>query len=59
MKVVIVPNHVSEAIHKAIDKALDGRPVTQSDKEILYNQLLMYFDEHGTIPEFELERVEE
>ena len=51
---VIVPNSLSDKIHAAIDKALDGRPCDDETREHLYGQLLSYFDEHGVIPDFEL-----
>ena len=51
---VIVPNHVREAIHTAIDTALQGRPISTSEKEQLYHELLTIFNDTGTIPEFQL-----
>lgn len=51
---LIVPNTLRDAIHAAIDKALDGRPCDDESREVLYGQLLMYFNEHGRIPEFDL-----
>jgi len=53
-RLVIVPNDLRDKIHTAIDEALGGRPCSNEDREILYGQLLDYFDEHGCIPDFDL-----
>ena len=54
MKLVIVPNHVSDAIHAALDKAAEGLILTKDEREQHYNTLLNYFDENGVIPNFKL-----
>lgn len=54
MRIVIVPNHISDAINKAIDEKLDGRPISPEEREDVYNILLAYFDDHGRIPDFHL-----
>lgn len=51
---VIVPNSLSDAINAVIDQKLKGRPCDANSREIIYGQVLAYFDEHGHIPEFEL-----
>jgi hypothetical protein len=51
---VIVPSSLRDAINAALDKALDGRPCDADSREVLYDQLLCYFDEHGAIPDFTL-----
>lgn len=59
MKVVVVPNELSDAIHSKITEKLNGRPITDGDRQALYEQLLEYFDVHGRIPDFELEKSHE
>ena len=54
MRFVIVPNELRDQIHAAITKALEGRPVTDAERETLYQQLLAHYDEHGAIPDFSL-----
>lgn len=53
---VIVPSSLTQAIHTAIEKALNGRPCSDQDREGLFDQLLSYYDEHGVIPAFELKQ---
>jgi len=50
----LVPNHVHDAIHEAIDKKLEGRPMEAEERQSIYSQLLDYFDKHGVIPDFTL-----
>lgn len=58
----IVPNNLRDLIYQKMDSALkrigsDGiETLPEKDKEILYHQLLDYYDEHGELPEFELEK---
>lgn len=54
MHLVVVPNSLRDLLLAAIDKALVGRPCDDESREILYQQLLDYYDEHGTIPDFDL-----
>lgn len=51
---VIVPDWLSANINSAIDKALDGRPCGPFDRDMIFQQLLSHYDEHGTIPDFSL-----
>ncbi len=53
--IVVVPNALDVAINDAIDKALAGRLATDDDRKYIRNELLIYFDEHGRLPEFSLE----
>jgi hypothetical protein len=53
---VIVPNCLRDEINAAIDTALIGHPDAEPDREIFYDTLLAYFNEHGVIPEFTLEK---
>lgn len=56
MRVVVVPNALSDAIYAAIDKQLVDHPGAKPDRENYYDQLLAYYDEHGIIPDFKIER---
>jgi hypothetical protein len=53
---VIVPNYLSAEIYRKVDEALVGHPDAVPDREIFYETLLSYFNEHGIIPEFELQK---
>lgn len=55
-KFALVPTCVSDAINLALDMAIAEFPEAAPDREIFYSQLLEYFDTHGEIPEFSLER---
>jgi hypothetical protein len=50
----IIPEALSIAIEKAIDKVLNGRPCDDISRASIRNELLIYFNEHGQMPEFEL-----
>ena len=52
--IVVVPNELHDCIRAAIVGALNGRPCSDDDREILYRQILSYFNEHGFIPDFSL-----
>ena len=56
MRMVIVPNSLRDAIMEKLDTEIAKHPDAEKDREVLYGQLLSYFDEHGVIPEFSLER---
>ena len=51
---LIVPNSLHDAIHESITKVLGGRPCDDESREILYQQILKYYDDHGNIPNFTL-----
>ena len=55
-RMVIVPNSLRDAIMKKLDAEIAKHPDAEKDREVLYEQLLGYFDEHGVIPEFSLEK---
>ena len=57
--IVIVPNELRDAINRALDCALEDCPEAERDRESLYHQLLEYFDEHGSIPEFKIAKAED
>lgn len=52
MKMVIVPNALRDAINSAIDRELEKCPEAVKDRQVFYELLLEYFDEHGFLPEF-------
>lgn len=54
MSIVIVPNHISDAIYAKVDEAIAKCPDAAPDREFFYGRILSYFDQHGEIPEFEL-----
>lgn len=56
MSTYIVPNVLRDAINKALDDALVECPDAAPDREIFYHKLLKYFNEHGELPEFSLQR---
>jgi hypothetical protein len=51
---VIVPNVISEEIYARIDAVLAEIPDAAPDRELFYQRLLAFFDEHGYVPEFSL-----
>lgn len=56
MTCFIVPNDLRDAIYRKIDEQLVDHPcATKEDREYLYHQLLDYFNEHGTIPDFTIQ----
>jgi hypothetical protein len=55
---VIVPNSLRDAINAKLDAAIAEVPDAEKDREILYGQLLDYFDEHGVVPDFSLAKKE-
>ena len=54
MKMVIVPNELRDAIKAKLDTAIAACPDAAKDRDVLYSQLLAYFDEHGEVPDFGL-----
>lgn len=56
MNFVIVPDFVHEAIKSALDKELAIFPEAEKERGQLYNQLLDYYNEHGTIPDFSINK---
>ncbi len=47
--IVLVPNHVSEAINKEIALFLEKYPEKTEHKEAMYQSLLNAYSEHGVI----------
>ena len=54
----IIPNYIADAINAKLDAAFSECPEAAKDREVLYRQLLDYFDEHGIIPDFSLRKKE-
>lgn len=59
LRTVLVPNYVSDAINHRLDTAIAETAEAANDREYLFNCLLDYFDEHGTLPEFSLQKIQE
>lgn len=53
---VIVPDSLRNAINAKLDTAIAEHPDAECDRDALYAQLLAYFNEHGVVPDFSLER---
>ena len=51
---VIVPNILRDKIYEKIDEQLEKVPEAREGREIFYQQLIDYFDEHGIIPDFKI-----
>lgn len=58
MAIVIVPDSLDRAITEKLDAAFVECPDAEKDREILHQQLLDYFYEHGVLPDFMLARKE-
>lgn len=50
----VIPNSLRDAINAKLDAAIAECPAAEKDREVLYGQLLDYFDEHGAVPDFSL-----
>lgn len=57
MSFVIVPNELRDAIYAKIDPQLESLPLLKDKREEIYSQLLSYYDDHGKIPDFNIEPV--
>lgn len=57
MRVVIVLNQLRDSIYEKIDSQLENLPHLKEKREEIYNQLLNYYDDHGIIPDFNIEPV--
>jgi hypothetical protein len=51
------PDALYDAIHKRLDEEFVKFPAAAADRDALYHQLLVYFAEHGALPEFTLEKI--
>jgi hypothetical protein len=54
--IAIVPNYVRDIINTKLDEAYAISPGAEIDRQIHYNALLSYFDDHGEIPDFTLSK---
>ena len=54
MNIVIVPNDLRDSIYKIVDKELERCPQFILERENIYKDILNYYNENGTIPDFEL-----
>lgn len=59
--VVIMRDGTKEAIHALITKAIaelptEEIPLAEADREYLYNQILGYYSEYGSLPDFHLQK---
>jgi hypothetical protein len=52
---IIVPNCISREIDQKLDAEIAKWPDAESSRDHLRNQLLAYFNEHGSVPDFSLE----
>ena len=55
---VVVPDSLRNAINEKLDAAIAQCPDAEKDREVLYSQLLAYFNEHGVVPDFTLAKAE-
>ena len=54
MSGVIVPNALRDEINKKLDAAIAGCPGAEQDRAEIYQQMLVFYDEHGYVPDFVL-----
>ncbi len=56
MRIVILHDSLRDAINRRLDIELERVPDAASDRDALFDMLLEYYDEHGQIPDFTLEK---
>ena len=56
--IFILRDYVRDTINAKLDQCYRDFPDAAIDREIHFNQLLRYVDEHGTLPEFTMKRTE-
>ena len=49
---------VRSELNERLDAATEGLDVPDSDRELMYGQMLAYFNDHGVLPEFTINKVE-
>jgi len=59
MKVYIVPNEVSEAINKKLNDAFREIEISSDERQVHFDTLLEYFNDHGIIPDFKVTKTME
>jgi len=52
--IIIVPNVLRDAINTKLDIALEKNPSAIIAREELYNQMLIFFNENGYIPDISI-----
>ena len=55
----IVPDTLRDAINRALDDAIAECPDAAPDRDRFYGLLLEYFNDHGRLPEFTVEKNQE
>jgi len=53
---LVVPDSLRHAINAKLDAAIAEHPDAERDREALYRHLLSFFNEHGYVPEFTLQK---
>jgi hypothetical protein len=56
MRVVIVPNGVSDSIYSKIDEKFRGITITAEERKAHFDTLLDFFDKYGFVPDFEIKK---
>lgn len=51
---LVIPNSLRDEINRRLDEQIALAPDAEADREVLYNQLVHYFNENGVIPDFSL-----
>ena len=52
--ICVVPNQLRESIYRIIDAELVRVPEATPDRELYFEAMLKFYDEHGELPEFTL-----
>lgn len=50
----IVPDSLRDAINAKLDAALAEVPDAAPDRDLFYEQVLSYFNQHGVLPDFSI-----
>jgi hypothetical protein len=58
MSIVIVPNALRDAINAKLDVVFKDTPEAEKDRDYLYNQIILFYNEKGYIPDFSLSKKE-
>jgi len=56
MSCIILPGWLKHTIDARLDAALVACPEAKKDREALFKQLVWYFDRHGHLPDFTIEK---
>jgi len=52
---LLIPETLNKAINDKLDSELLKQPEAIVDRDLYYNQILHYYNEHGAIPDFTIE----